>query len=129
MHKHTQEIVKLKLKRLLEKNFFDICDLDAVGKLLGANPQGSESYQALRTVHCMDYNDMSSELRDDIPRMVMEALTPRHNVDAMAEALVLSNNFKGEAIVSVGSLVQKPVSGHIEPPSGIEGAKKWLRLS
>jgi len=126
MHKHHNVMIKMKLKKLLEGRHFCICDLDDIGKLLGVDPKGSEHYNVLRTFHCVDYAAMPREVRDDMPQMIMEALTPKYNLEAMTDALLSVNSFKNEGIVSMGDILPKPVSELTEPLSLPERASKWL---
>ena len=61
------------LNEMLEANYFDICTVDAMLKVLHL-PAGGEIYDVLRTLHCIHYAQMPKELRDAIPEMLQEVL-------------------------------------------------------
>jgi hypothetical protein len=68
-------VVQTALDHLFQSNYFSICQLDAVLKVID-QPQGTPAYQLLRTLHCVDYSAMPSELRQRIPLLVNECLRP-----------------------------------------------------
>ncbi len=83
------EIVKIKLDALLNKRgSFCICDLRDIGDLIGTNVRMRPQYKRLQALHCVDYADMSKDLLDELPSMVMACLTARYNTDLMAKALM-----------------------------------------
>lgn len=61
------------LNKMLRGRHFDICTVRDVGEMLGVNPR-CEEYKILQTLHCIDYSEMPSDLRDSIPMLVMKCL-------------------------------------------------------
>lgn len=82
------EALGLALDKLLNRSAsFSICSIDALGKSLGTNPDLHPDYKFLRTLHCVDYSSMSSELRAQLPKTIMAVLSQRYDTDLMAKAL------------------------------------------
>ncbi len=83
------EIVKIKLDKVLNKQgYFSICDIKKIGELLGTNVQARPHYKRLNALHCVNYADMSDELREELPSLIMSCLTARYDVDVMSKALL-----------------------------------------
>ena len=61
------------INKMLQANYFDICTVDAILKVLHL-PAGGEIYDVLRTLHCIHYAQMPKELRDAIPEMLQAVL-------------------------------------------------------
>lgn len=88
------DAVRIALDKMLNGSSFSICDLDRIGKAIGIDPGNSKAYRFLRLLHCVDYSDMTSTVRNQIPEMVMRCLDPRGkvNVDVLAKALLIEGN-------------------------------------
>jgi hypothetical protein len=61
------------LNNMMVKGWFDICTIDAIGKMLEINPRG-KTYDLLHTLHCIHFDKMPKELRDGIPDLINECL-------------------------------------------------------
>ncbi len=66
-------VAEAAINRLFTERHFSICSLDELIKLTGAQ-RGSDAYRLLRPLHCMDWADMTPELRERVPLLVREAL-------------------------------------------------------
>ena len=64
------------LTEMMRKSFFSICTIDQVADLAGINCKKSEAYRLLHALHCMDFSARPKQLRDSIPQLINEALTP-----------------------------------------------------
>ena len=61
------------LNEMMKKGHFDICCIDKVARLLMVDPKG-EAYDILSPLHCINFSDMPSELREEIPRLIKDCL-------------------------------------------------------
>lgn len=61
------------LKKMFGERYFSICTLDAIIEALGLHPP-RQLYAELRTLHCVDYGDMSSDLLLMLPEKIAEVL-------------------------------------------------------
>lgn len=61
------------INNMLHKDWFNICTVDTVARLMGAKPP-DEPYNTLRALHCIHYSAMPRELRDAIPGLIKECL-------------------------------------------------------
>lgn len=83
-----QEIVSLALDKMLNRSaHFSICDVDRLAKTLGANCDAHPDYRYLSALHCVRYSDMSNELKDKLPLLIMSVLSSRFDTHLMARAL------------------------------------------
>lgn len=62
------------LRKMVEGNYFDICTIDNVVKMLDVKPD-RDTYQVLHTLHCVHYNQMPPELLEKLPELIHKALT------------------------------------------------------
>lgn len=110
MEKHHTEIIQITLNKLLNKNsFFSICDVDRLSDVLGTNCQAHPDYKYLHSLHCCSYSDMSRDLKEKLPEMIMNVLTSRFDTGLMAKAL---------AAVANGEIKDLPYIEDSEPPKG-----------
>jgi len=65
-----QEAAKIAITELFEKNWFDICTIDKVDKLLGVIQ--SPRHPTWNAMHCIYYNKMSKEFREWLYSSVLE---------------------------------------------------------
>lgn len=65
------EAVKASLQKMVRRGYIDICVIDSALKLLGIIPIGS-SHAILRQLHCVDFVDMSPDLRAQIPQLLRD---------------------------------------------------------
>lgn len=71
----TEELAcKVALKRMIDKGWVDICDIDKIGKLSGIPVGSSPAYKTLSLLHCVSFKDMPDELRQEMPRLFIECL-------------------------------------------------------
>lgn len=68
-------VAQVALNKLFNEKHFSICKLDEVMTMLGKGRRNSKIYQQLSALHCVHYEDMPDELRNQIPFMVNELLT------------------------------------------------------
>lgn len=85
------------LNSMFQKGYFDICTVDSVGKMLSINPKG-DAYDVLRTLHCIHFEKMPKELRDQVPELIRQCLDveptfqfPLAEVTERALSVVASN--------------------------------------
>lgn len=60
--------------KMLKSSFFDICTVDKVCKLIGANAGGA-AYNMLSTLHCVHYSDMPSDVKAALPDLMREVFS------------------------------------------------------
>ena len=60
--------------RMLKSNYFDVCTVDKVCRLIGASAQGP-AYDMLNTLHCVHYSDMPPQVRECIPALMREVFS------------------------------------------------------
>ena len=77
-------VITASLNKLFTERHFSICTLDAILDCMQGT-RHTEAHRLLRTLHCVDYASMSSELRNSIPLLVNEALQPPEVVCAATE--------------------------------------------
>lgn len=75
--------------KMLKSNYFDICTVDNVCKLIGARANGA-AYDMLRTLHCIHYCDMPRDVQAGIPALMREVFS-QVNIDDEA----INGIFKG----------------------------------
>lgn len=58
-----QRAASVAVRKLFKASHFSICDLDAIGKVLGVTHQlCGPDYDALRALHCVEWGDMGPRL-------------------------------------------------------------------
>lgn len=62
------------LNDMFKKGYFNICTIDNIAKMANVNPKG-RSYNILHTLHCVDFDKMPKELREEVPNMIRECLS------------------------------------------------------
>lgn len=88
MQPHQIEIVNLALDKLLNRQgHFSICTVDKLAETLGANCSMHPEYKFLNTLHCVDYSEMSADLKQRLPGMIMAVLSGKFDTQVMAKAL------------------------------------------
>jgi hypothetical protein len=71
---HLQvQIAKVAIEKMLAGGHFSISTLHAVGDMLGVNPRQTLAYRMLAPLHCVDYVDMPSDVREAIPGLIRDA--------------------------------------------------------
>lgn len=61
------------LQKLVSQGHFSICTIDTIAEMLGVKPE-REAYQILRTLHCVDYNQMSADLLNELPGLIARVI-------------------------------------------------------
>lgn len=74
-HDLTTEVAITTINKLLKKSYFSICDIDRVAQMLRINPRNSSAYDILSALHCVDYADMTPNVRNAIPTLITECLS------------------------------------------------------
>lgn len=64
------------LQKMLKGGHFSICTIDKIVDMLSIKP-AREEYDILRTLHCVDYNQMQPELLEHLPTLIMRVLDTR----------------------------------------------------
>lgn len=84
-------VLETALQKLFSKRYFDICTLDQIGELLGVNPKQHPDYKLLHALHCVDYTDMKSVIRDQLQERVIQCLRPQFSFTGavLAQALLI----------------------------------------
>jgi hypothetical protein len=75
--------------KMLKSNYFSICTVDSVCKLIGAKANGA-AYDMLNTLHCVNYADMPPQVREGIPALMREVFSQAKIEDNAIEGI-----FKG----------------------------------
>lgn len=73
LEKATQLTIQAALTELGSKRYFDICLLNSIAEIVGAN-KSSPTYKLLSTLHCIDYGKLDPQLLAILPDMVSEVL-------------------------------------------------------
>ena len=73
LEKATQLTIQAALNELGSKKYFDICLLNNIIEIVGAN-KSSTIYKLLSTLHCIDYSKLDPQLLAILPDMVSEVL-------------------------------------------------------
>lgn len=61
------------LNDMMAKGWMDICTIRSVAEMLGRHPRG-DAFEILRSLHCISFDKMPKELRDEIPRLIEQCL-------------------------------------------------------
>lgn len=62
------------LNKMFEDRHFSICTIDDVARMLGIVPD-KDAHTQLRPLHCVDWFDMPSDLRQRVPGLIQQALS------------------------------------------------------
>ena len=65
---------ELRLKKLFSQTYFSVCDVNSVIKVTGAIPP-KRLQNVLDVLHCVDYNEMTQEFRDELLANTMSAVS------------------------------------------------------
>ena len=71
---------------LLNNKHFNICDLDSIAKTMGRErAMAGRDYDALRTLHCVNWADMGADLAAQVREKILELLgLPQAAIDSVA---------------------------------------------
>lgn len=61
------------LKKMVQSSHFSICTIDTIAQMMDLKPD-RDAYAILRTLHCVDYNQMSPELLQALPELIATVL-------------------------------------------------------
>ena len=59
------------VSNMLKSNYFDVCTVDKICKLIGASANGP-AYDMLHALHCIHYTEMPRDVREGIPALMRE---------------------------------------------------------
>ena len=78
------------LNAMMAKGWMDICTIRSVAEMLGRDPRG-DALEILRSLHCINFNQMPKELRDEIPRLIEQCLNcaPTHRFTTVRQQRVI----------------------------------------
>lgn len=78
------------LNAMMAKGWMDICTIRSVAEMLGRDPRG-DAFEILRSLHCISFDKMSKELRDEIPRLIEQCLdcAPTHRFSTVQQHRVI----------------------------------------
>lgn len=62
------------LNHMMASSSFNICAVESVGRMLNGTSPAGETYDLLRTLHCISWSKMPTELRDSIPDLIKQCL-------------------------------------------------------
>ncbi len=86
------EAMRLTINNLFNgQSYFSICDVDKLADSMGINAKSSAHYKTLSLLHCINYSEMSQDLKAELPQMVMECVTSGFDtsgIDFLARATV-----------------------------------------
>jgi len=71
----TKLIAEVKLNKIFTDHHFSICALNDLMAMLGKGRRKSKVYKQLQALHCVEYDDMSEDLKAQLPLMINELLT------------------------------------------------------
>ena len=69
-----QRAIQLSLKKMFNGPYFNICTIDTCLSVAGAIPP-KEIYDALATLHCMDWSEMEPKFRNEVFIQTLELFT------------------------------------------------------
>lgn len=72
------------LNHMVKQGSFSICTIDKCAEILGVQVRGSESYNILSALHCINYAEMPPEVRRAIPQLIKDCL----NVETLFDAAI-----------------------------------------
>lgn len=70
-----KEIAITAINTMMKRSFFSICAIDKAAKVLGMTMHRGPAYNALHALHCVDFADMSPNVRRAIPEMIKECFS------------------------------------------------------
>lgn len=69
----TQLAVQASLRQMVKQGHFSICAIDEILRLTNVIPR-KDSYQLLRTLHCVHFSDMPRELLERMPGLISDCI-------------------------------------------------------
>ena len=87
MDEIKQEAIILKIKKILDNGHFSICDFDTLMDASGGFID-SDTYKKLRLLHCIDYGDMSTQMRRWLAATTMRASGIYEKIEARVQISV-----------------------------------------
>ena len=116
MQAHHIEIINLALDKMLNRDsHFSICTVNKLAKTLGTNCELHPEYRFLNTLHCVHYSEMSADLKERLPGMILAVLSGRYDTGVMAKAL---------AAVASGEIKDLPETEDDQPARILRLAKR-----
>lgn len=88
MEEFKKEALRLKLDKILNRDsFFSVCAIDSLAKMIGVNARANPEYRQLKALHCVDYDEMSEEMKAELPNKIMRCLTTSFDTSLMSKAI------------------------------------------
>jgi len=69
------EVLKTAIKKMFNDRHFDICTIGDLLKMTGSIPN-PDTFNKMNALHCVNYSDMSKELRDWLYRETLNMFAP-----------------------------------------------------
>lgn len=85
-------VLEQALDKLFSSRYFDITQLDKIGKLINVNPGQHPNYKYLHAMHCVDFAVMRPTILQELQQRVAECLRPQFQPAALAKALLMEGN-------------------------------------
>jgi len=79
-------VLEVALNHLFTEKYFSVCTLDKILDVAEVSRK-SAAYKLLSALHCVHYDQMTREVREALPHLVREALTPVTPCEAAEIAL------------------------------------------
>jgi len=76
MNEFEKEAVITALKKMFKGSHFNICTFDKCTEIAGVIPNGRD-YNALSALHCVDWKDMSPDLRNEVYQRTIDTFQLR----------------------------------------------------
>ena len=70
-----KEIAITAINKMMKSTYFSICALDKAAKVLGMTVHNSQAYHSLHALHCVDFYDMSPNIRNAIHMLIKECFS------------------------------------------------------
>lgn len=79
---YREQIIRSTIRRSIPSIFnpvgFNVCPIDDASEVLGVFPRESDAYKLLQSFHCVYILRIPKEIRQHLPELIREALTPEH---------------------------------------------------
>jgi hypothetical protein len=81
MNDFQKQAVIVAVKKMFTDQYFSICTLDSCIKVCGVTPN-KQDYETLKTLHCVDWADMPTSLREVAQIKILQMLGANNTFDA-----------------------------------------------
>ena len=73
MEPQDKRMAAFVMEKMFKGTHFSICDVDTACKLMGCQYRGN-TYEKLRTLHCVDWGDIPKDIMELVPVWINEVL-------------------------------------------------------